>query len=213
VNKIMNNSTIKIGIIAVFVFGLILGFYPNNSTYAADEFKLGGNGYSCEGNSTNRWKTETTNTATLPSGYTFDKVVVKAGQDCIEVYPTNTANTCYSININGQTVTVTKIGSGSSCQNISHLEGTWGSPDRIPGENEDPTPTPTPEVTPTVTPTTTPEGTTSTPGTVLAVATELPGTGTSGLPWVTFAGLLTGLGLSTRLALANKNLSRKLKSV
>lgn len=109
------------------------------------------NGYSCDGNKTNPWKTTNNgeNSVTLPSGYTITSIDVKAGNGCIPVYPTNSASTCYSVVTNGNTATVTKIGSGSNCKDISHLEGTYSI-------QSAPTATPTPTMQPTATPTNTP---------------------------------------------------------
>ncbi len=143
------------------------------NTIRASSAQIGGqiNGYQCV-TAENRWKTENDATATLPSGYTFESIIVKAGNEnsgtdpCIEVYPNNTFPTCYQVIINGNTVTVTKIGSGSSCKDISHLEGTYGQSDPsatpTPTTEEDsPTPTNTQVPSPTNTPT--PERETPTP--------------------------------------------------
>ncbi len=68
---------------------------------------------------------------TISSTFPILKVVVKSGQGCIEVYPTNTAPTCYSVSINQNPnptqVSVSRIGGGSECQGISHLEAVIGS--------------------------------------------------------------------------------------
>lgn len=151
------NLLVSLTLIAGLVTSLVSTNPTHNIAHAAN-VKIGGNGYQCEGASTNRWKTENESVATLPSGYTFSKIVVKAGQGCIEVSPTNTASTCYSVNISGTTVTVTKIGTGSSCKDISHLEGTYSqsTPTATPTPTNDPTPTPTEDPTPTPTESVTP---------------------------------------------------------
>ncbi|QQS44062.1 sortase [Candidatus Roizmanbacteria bacterium] len=58
------------------------------------------------------------------------------------------------MNINGNTVTVIKIGDGPACQDISHLEGTYGlsGPSATPTPTHTPTDTPIPSNTPTNTP-------------------------------------------------------------
>ena len=122
----------------------------------ADAAQIGGeeNGYSCVGEEDNRWKIEDGNSATLPVGYTFESVVVKAGQNCVPVYPTNTDPTCYSVAIVGQTVTVTdtEIENGSSCKDVSHLEGTY-----LLDPGSSPSPSPSPSVSPLPSPSSSPE--------------------------------------------------------
>lgn len=103
----------------IFVIAML-----STQVFAADA-KIGGEGYQCIFDA-NRWKTETENVATIPTGYTFLTIKVKAGQDCVTVYPSNSKPSCYSVSVSGQTATVTKIGGdSSSCQDISHLEGTY----------------------------------------------------------------------------------------
>ena len=125
--------------------------------------KIGGNGYQCLAGVENRWKVESGNTATLPDGYSFEKVVVKAGQECIEVYPTNERPECYEAIIIGQDVTVNQLWEDSSgvfnscvrCRDISHLEGVY-SVENTPTPTSTNTPTDEPTPTSTNTPTNTP---------------------------------------------------------
>lgn len=164
----LSKKLVKFLSLGTLIIGVILTVVSNISSFgavfAATTAQIGGNanGYQCLGGSSNRWKIESGSAATMPSGYSIETVVVKAGTDCINVYPTNNANSCYSVNVIGDTVTVTKIGQGPTCQDISHLEGTYGivtvTPTNTPTLTDDPTPTPTdnPTVTPTNTPTPTP---------------------------------------------------------
>lgn len=86
-------------------------------------------------------------TATAPEGYIISKLFVKAGSEqsgagCFE-YTANTNDGCYNVEgLGTQTATVTKIGSGSGCKDISHVEfiagvANTGGPD-VPGDNDDP---------------------------------------------------------------------------
>jgi hypothetical protein len=99
----------------------------------ANGVKIGGNGYQCVATADNRWKVETGNTADLPDGYIIESVVVKH-QDCIQVYPSNEADSCYEVNISDNSVTVTRIGDGNDCKEISHLEGTYVIDENNPPE-------------------------------------------------------------------------------
>lgn len=143
------------------------------TVYAASA-QLGGqaNGYSCYADDANRWKVENGNTATLPEGYSFAKISVKAGNGCVSVYPVNDVPTCYQVNVSGTTVTVTKIGDGPDCKDISHLEGTFSTDTSAspspsgsvsPSPSASPSPTPTPTSTPATSATPSPEST-PTPG-------------------------------------------------
>jgi len=147
--------------LAVFL-GVIIASLIGAGTISAEAVKIGGNGYSCT-NAVNRWKTESSATATLPAGYTFESIIVKSGQDCIEVFPTNTLPLCYEIALNGNEVVVTKIGDGNECKDISHLQGTYTittspSPSADPNPSpstrpsHSPSPTPTPSRSPHVSP-------------------------------------------------------------
>ena len=157
-----------------FFYGALIGLVILGTTvltsvnvFAVDA-QIGGqvNGYSCEGADSNRWKIETGNVATLPNGYSFGKVVVKAGQNCVQVYPINTAPTCYQLVISCTTATVTKIGSGSSCKDISNLEGTYivtqsPSPSASPSISPSPSPSPSPSLSPSPSPSPSPSSSVS----------------------------------------------------
>lgn len=151
----------------VLVVVLALVFGARSVGAEAVEFNSPGN--SCIPSGTG-WKTGSSNVADFPDGYTVTSVIVKAGQNCVTVYPTNDAPTCYSVSIVGQQVTVTKIGSSKDCKDISHLEGyatftePTPTPTSTPTNTATPTETSTPTVTPTDDPTATPTNTeTSTP--------------------------------------------------
>lgn len=154
-------------LILAFIIGFMLLYLALGrpmDAYGVEELKIGGNGYSCV-DADNRWKTETTSSATLPFGYQVQSVVVKAGQDCVTVYPSNSAPTCYEVTVEDGSVEVEKIGDGKTCKDISHLEGTYLVVP-VPTDEISPTPTidvtptvtGTPSATPTVTPTNTPSG-------------------------------------------------------
>jgi hypothetical protein len=87
---------------------------------------------------------------TAPEGSVITQVAIKAGRDCI-FFPPATSNDCYSVEgVGTRTVTITRIGSGSDCKEISHIEYTIG-----PGEEPPPPPPPPPPTTTTVPTTTT----------------------------------------------------------
>jgi hypothetical protein len=66
---------------------------------------------------------------TAPAGSVILQVAIKAGPGCI-LFPPATSNDCYSVEGLGTgTVTITRIGSGSACKEISHIEFVVG-----PGE-------------------------------------------------------------------------------
>src|SRR3989344_779643 len=116
-------------------------------------------------------------TYTAPSGQVVTGVCIKAGNDMFGdghsdslgngIYNGTSGNPCYVVSgVGTQIVTVTRIGSGSTCKEISHIDvysGTIPPSTPTPTPTDDPTPTPTDRVTPT--PTNTPTNTpTPTPG-------------------------------------------------
>jgi hypothetical protein len=83
-----------------------------------------------------------------PAGSVITQVAIKAGRDCF-FFPPLTSNDCYSVSgLGTSTVTITRIGSGPDCKEISHIEYTIG-----PGVP--PPPPPPPTTTTTTVPTTT----------------------------------------------------------
>jgi len=99
-------------------------------------------------------------TATAPAGEVVTAVCVKAGTETIAV---TADNTCYSVSVFGTTeATVTKIGSGKNCKDISYATFYTQAPTPTPTATPTSTPTDTPTPTTTATPTDTPT-TTSTP--------------------------------------------------
>lgn len=194
-NKVMTFA----GILFIALLGLFTVSFQKN-VFASTQ--VGGqlNGYQCDGSKTNPWKTtnEGESTVTLPLGDVIATIDVKAGNNCVPVYPSNSASTCYSVSVNGNTATITKIGSGPSCKDISHLEGTYSvaptatpTPTSAPSATPTPTtapsatPTPTGAVTPTVTPTDTVTPTvtptdTTTPTPADPTATPTPGNNNGG---------------------------------
>jgi len=182
----MSNKYLSLPLSITLSLGLLasVSLFPSNSNtvHADSELKIGGNGYQCNEAEPNRWKTENTSSADLGSGYTIESVTVKASTGCINVYPTNTEPTCYNAVVNGGSVTVTKIGDGRSCKDISHLEGTYvavtstNTPTQTPTNTPTPTKTstPTPTDTPTVTSTPTPTGFNTNTGCVSNCTTPTP---------------------------------------
>jgi hypothetical protein len=81
-----------------------------------------------------------------PDGSVILQVAIKAGRDCF-LFPPLESNSCYSIDGLGTgTVTITRIGSGSACKEISHIEYVLG-----PGVPPPPPPPPTTTTVPTTT--------------------------------------------------------------
>jgi hypothetical protein len=149
-------------------------------------------------------------THTVDAGNIVTGVCIKSGQELGHTDPlvdgTYDGNgnpvapgptACYTVSgVGTQTVTVTRVGTGSDCQAISHID--------VPFGVATPTPTSTPTNTPTNTPTKEPEATntpSSTPTPIVAVITP-PTTGNGGLSgggtsvaWMGLASLIVGLGL------------------
>jgi hypothetical protein len=103
---------------------------------------------------------------TLPPGYRFDYVYVFAGSYCYLDY-VNDGKPCYETTVIGNVVTVTKIGDGSQCKDISHV---FFHATDCSGS----TPTPAPTTTPALT--TTAEPSTSSPVTIASTSTAAPTT-------------------------------------
>lgn len=117
-------------------------------------------------------------TYTAPSGKIVSDICIKSGSGMFgdghsELLGNGTYNgidnnPCYTVaGIGTQTVTVTKIGSGSSCKDISHIDVYTADPTPTPTDTQD-TPTPTPTdtqdtPTPTDTPNPTPTDVQNTP--------------------------------------------------
>lgn len=116
-----------------------------------------------------------TYTTTVP-GKVIVGVCIKAGSDVQgdgHVFYTQNGtvgDSCYVISgLNTTTVEVTKIGSGPTCKDISHLDISLGHP-----ESPTPTPTPTESPTPTVTPTEEPTPTATPSQEVTPTPTDIP---------------------------------------
>jgi hypothetical protein len=61
-----------------------------------------------------------------PAGSVITQVAIKAGRDCF-FFPPLTSNDCYTVSgLGTSTVTITRIGSGPDCKEISHIEFTTG---------------------------------------------------------------------------------------
>jgi len=88
--------------------------------------EYGSPGNSCIQDGTG-WKTDEESTAILNAGDIITSVWVKAGQNCVQVYPTDDS-ACYDIVVSGNTATVTKVGEERECKDISHLEGDFSRP-------------------------------------------------------------------------------------
>jgi hypothetical protein len=82
-------------------------------------------------------------TYTINAGSAITTVAIKAGNDCL-LFPPLTSNSCYTVSgLGTTTVTITRIGSGRTCKEISHVEYTTGT--------SPPPPPPPPPTTSTVT--------------------------------------------------------------
>ena len=115
-------------------------------------------------------------TATVPQGEVLTNACVKAGSRTI---PLADFDGCYSLSVNNDEVTVTKIGSGRNCQDISYVTFYTARPTPTPTATPTNTPTPTVTATPTNTPTDTPTPTptntpTNTPVQPTATPTNTP---------------------------------------
>ena len=62
------------------------------------------------------------NSGTYTAPDTIEKVVIKAGVNYFTFFPGTTNDGCYSVTIAGNTVTWEKVGSGSNCKDISHIQ-------------------------------------------------------------------------------------------
>jgi hypothetical protein len=62
----------------------------------------------------------------ITAGSPITQVAIKAGNECI-LFPPETSNDCYTVSgLGTTTVTITRIGSGRDCKEISHIEFTTG---------------------------------------------------------------------------------------
>lgn len=166
--KSLNAGKVSI-LVLTAVFTVVSFLFIKSLTLVFASTSTGGPSvsYSCVGSQTYRWKTDNESSATIPGGYNILSVYVKAGQNCIAVYPTNTLSSCYTAVVSGDHVTVTLTGTESpDCQAISHLEGTYDPSTPTPTPSRTPTPTPTPSATPTASPTATPTPTATATATV-----------------------------------------------
>src|SRR5215203_4628949 len=112
-------------------------------------------------------------TATVPAGEVLTNACVKAGSRTIAVAD---FDGCYALSVNNDEVTVTKVGSGRNCQDISYVTFYTAAPTPTPTATPTDTPTPTATATPTNTPTNTATPTpTNTPtNTPTSTATPTP---------------------------------------
>lgn len=112
-------------------------------------------------------------TATVPAGQVFTNACVKAGTRTIALAD---FEGCYSLSVDNNQLTVTKVGSGRNCQDISYVTFYTAVPTPTPTATPTDTPTPTVTATPTNTPTDTPTPTpTNTPtDTPTPTATSTP---------------------------------------
>ena len=111
-------------------------------------------------------------TATVPPGEILTDACVKAGSRTISLAD---FDDCYALSVDNDEVTVTKIGSGRNCQDISYVTFYTAVPTPTPTATPTDTPTPTPTSTPTNTPTTTATPTpTNTPTNTPVLPTPTP---------------------------------------
>ena len=90
-------------------------------------------------------------TYTINAGSPITTVAIKAGNGCF-LFPPLTSNACYTVSgLGTTTVTITRIGSGRTCKEISHVEYTTGT---SPPPPPPPPPTTSTVITSTVTTTT-----------------------------------------------------------
>jgi hypothetical protein len=92
-------------------------------------------------------------TATVPQGEVLTNACVKAGSRMIAQAD---FGDCYALSVDNGEVTVTKVGSGRNCQDISYVTFYTAVPTPTPTATPTDTPTPTATTTPTGTPTDTP---------------------------------------------------------
>lgn len=151
---------------------LLIGLSFLTSFYPKKVFAAGGG---CE-DASSQSITGTDNFVSFsaPSGQVVTSVCVKSSTSHT-TFSSNTSNGCYSISgIGTQTVTVTRVDSGSSCQEISHVDVYYATyqptPTGAQSKTENINPTLTSIVTPT--PTSTQESTTPTPTTSATTNTE-----------------------------------------
>jgi len=131
-------------ILPLFAGVLITGLRPQQASGASSDVcphePFDSNWYKFDG---------TAPTYSAPSGYTIDQVCVKGGQNKI-FYSSNGSDGCWNVyGIGTGSGGANKVGSGSSCKDISHASFHITQTQT----EEEPTPTPTPTDTPTPTPT------------------------------------------------------------
>lgn len=118
-------------------------------------------------------------TVTAPTGYIIDQICVKGGQNK-KTFTANGSDGCWSVSgIGTQTASAIKVGSGSSCKDISH-----SSFHRVTSATQTPSPTVSPTTTPT-TPTTTVTPTVTTSVTPTVTTTVTPTVTTTVTPTIT----------------------------
>jgi len=170
----MDKKLLFSSLIITLFLGLLSSVYflPNSSNSALAN---GGSNNECNDVSDISPISVNLATYTAPSGYTITGVCIKAGNDMFGdghsgvlgngTYNGTTGNACYVVTgVGSQTVTVTRIASGNSCKELSHIDvyktnAPTVTPTPTPTVTPTVTPTPTRTPTPTVTPTLTPTGT------------------------------------------------------
>ncbi len=127
-------------------------------------------------------------TYTTSADKVISEIIIKSGVACIS-FTSNGSDGCYSVSgIGTQTVTIQRVGDGSTCQEISHVLiytriGNSPTPTKTPTNTPTNTPTDTPTNTPTDTPANTPTDTpTNTP---TDTPTNTPVTKTPDIPNIT----------------------------
>jgi hypothetical protein len=158
VNRDKNISKM-IFLLAVFTTAFSLVLFSNQNLRNSPALAHGGQNAECKDVPDVESGSGSLKTYTAPSGQVVTGVCIKSGTNMFSDSHSgvlgngNYENNCFVVSgIGTQTVTVTKIGSGNNCQDISHIDVYTG-----------PTPTSTPSLSSSLTPSPTPTGS-STPG-------------------------------------------------
>ncbi len=174
----MKKATLSV----LFVLSLFFALYPATISPSIKAQGLGNCGSGFE------FKDET-DPYTYTSTNTITSVVVKAGSANQEdgactTFTTDGTDGCYSVTgIGTNTATVTKVGSGRDCKDISHAEffaTVASTPSPTPTPTPDVTPTPTPSASPSATPSATPTPTPTPTPTATPSSTPSTDNGTGG---------------------------------
>ncbi|MCR4306136.1 MAG: hypothetical protein NUV73_03575 [Candidatus Daviesbacteria bacterium] len=152
----------KLGLIVAIIFGLGIVFVPAYSNILADGENSPVECTNAEGSAQGN---DNILSVTAPAGEIVDGVCIKSGSNMFGetghsgVLGNGTfEDGCYSISgVGTATATVTRVGSGSDCQELSHIDGIFGTPiTPVSSPSPSPSASPSPSTSPSPSPSASP---------------------------------------------------------